>query len=158
MSGVEIERKYLVRELPGDVAWESEQRLRQGYVALDGSTEVRVRLREDASTLTVKRGAGRVRAEVDVPLDDDRARALWELTEGRRLEKVRRTVRLGADVVEVDEYAGALAGLRVAEVEFTDPAAAEAFEPPSWFGREVTGEAAYANRALACDGLPRGEG
>ena len=33
---------------------------------------------------------------------------------------------------------GALTGLSVAEVEFATEDAADAFEPPAWFGREVT--------------------
>ena len=56
--------------------------------------------------------------------------------------------------IELDVYTGALEGLRVAEVEFPDDAAADAFEPPAWFGREVTDDARYKNRALARDGAP----
>ena len=41
-DGVEIERKFLVEELPDGLGGE-ERPLRQGYVALDGPTEVRVR-------------------------------------------------------------------------------------------------------------------
>ena len=55
---------------------------------------------------------------------------------------------------EVDDYEGALAGLLTAEVEFVDEAAAFAFDPPSWLGREVTNDARYANRTLAVDGMP----
>nr|MBA3748918.1 adenylate cyclase [Solirubrobacterales bacterium] len=90
------------------------------------------------------------------------AEALWELTEGRRVQKTRRRVRLagatpGADLqVEVDEYADALDGLVVAEVEFPDEEAARRFEPPPWFGRELTDDWRYANRSLASDGMPEG--
>ena len=37
---------------------------------------------------------------------------------------------------EVDVYSGALTGLSVAEVEFGSEEAADAFEPPAWFGPE----------------------
>jgi len=57
--------------------------------------------------------------------------------------------------VEVDEYAGHLDGLVVAEIEFNDEDAAMDFTPPAWFGRDLTGEVAYSNRALASEGLPR---
>jgi CYTH domain-containing protein len=63
-------------------------------------------------------------------------------------------LRIGGGEAEVDEYGGELAGLVVVEVEFPDEQAASAFTPPSWFGRELTGEKPYANRSLACDGLP----
>jgi CYTH domain-containing protein len=44
----------------------------------------------------------------------------------------------------------------VAEVEFESEAAADEFEPPDWFGPEVTDDPRYANRALAVDGVPGG--
>jgi CYTH domain-containing protein len=89
-------------------------------------------------------------------LDKRQGDALWELTEGRRLQKARRRVRLGDAVAEVDEYGGALDGLVVAEVEFDDEEAASRFQPPSWFVREVTDDKRYSNRNLASDGLPAG--
>ena len=63
-------------------------------------------------------------------LDTRQGDALWELTEGRRVQKARRRVRVGDAVAEVDEYFGALDGLVVAEVEFDDEEASRAFRPP----------------------------
>ena len=40
------------------------------------------------------------------------------------------------------------------EVEFDSMQVADAFEPPAWFGREVTGVAAWTNASLARNGLP----
>ena len=40
------------------------------------------------------------------------------------------------------------------EVEFEDAGAAEAFSPPAWFSRELTGDARYSNTRLAMAGLP----
>jgi adenylate cyclase len=37
----------------------------------------------------------------------------------------------------------------VAEVEFPDRVSCRKFKPPSWFGREVTGEKRYSNVRLA---------
>lgn len=150
----EIERKYLLSGLPDGLAWTSEQPVRQGYVALDGETEVRVRLRPGSAELTIKHGSGRVRVEEQLELDERQAEALWGLTGERRIEKTRRTVTVGGHEVEVDEYGGELAGLLVAEVEFPDEATASRFQPPRWFGREVTGEPGYGNRDLACRGRP----
>ena len=153
-TGVEIERKFLVEELPVDIAWIDERPLRQGYVALDGDTEVRVRDDAGAWRLTVKHGGGRRRVEEDLEVDPRRGEALWTLTEGRRVQKRRRRIAYGAAMVEVDVFDGDLAGLVVAEVEFDDEAASEAFVPPAWFGAEVTDDPAYKNRALAVDGRP----
>jgi CYTH domain-containing protein len=37
----------------------------------------------------------------------------------------------------------------VAEVEFDDEEQCKKFEPPDWFGKEVSGEARYSNVKLA---------
>jgi adenylate cyclase len=153
-DGVEIERKFLVDELPGDLDWHDERALRQGYVALDGDTEVRVRDDDGSWRLTIKHGGGGRRVEEDMEVDARRGEALWELTEGRRVEKRRRRMAYGSAMLEIDEYEGDLRGLLVAEVEFDDEAASDAFTPPDWFGSEVTEDGRYKNRALAVDGRP----
>lgn len=156
--GLEIERKFLVDAIPPDVAVDDGVPLRQGYLALDGDTEVRLRLQRGGASLTIKHGGGRTRIEEGLELGQRQAEALWALTDGRRVEKVRRRVDHDGHVIEVDEYAGALAGLCVAEVEFPDEASAAAFEPPGWFGAEVTDDERYKNRSLACDGRPDATG
>jgi CYTH domain-containing protein len=42
--------------------------------------------------------------------------------------------------------------LAVAEVEFASERAARQFDPPLWFGREVTGNERFANSHLAVSG------
>ena len=156
--GIEIERKFLLDGLPPTMRFARREPIRQGYIALDGDTEVRVRITPKAAVLTIKSGRGGVRTEEEVVLDARQGDALWELTEGRRVQKARRRVRIGDAEAEIDEYSGALDGLVVAEVEFDDEEAAGAFEPPSWFAREVTDDSRYSNRSLASDGIPRDAG
>ena len=153
-SLVEIERKFLLSGLPPTMRFARREPIRQGYLALDGDTEVRVRVMPNARTLTIKSGRGGVRVEEELALDARQAESLWQLTEGRRVQKVRRRVRIGGATVEVDEYGGALDGLVVAEVEFDDEEASRSFEAPSWFAREVTDDPRYSNRSLASEGLP----
>jgi CYTH domain-containing protein len=153
-QGIEIERKFLLDGLPPTMRYARRVPIRQGYIALDGDTEVRVRITPKAAVLTIKAGRGGVRTEEEVTLDSRQGDALWELTEGRRVQKTRRRVRIGDAEVEVDEYGGSLDGLVVAEVEFADEEASRAFEPPAWFVREVTDDWRYSNRSLASDGIP----
>ncbi|HUR86225.1 MAG TPA: CYTH domain-containing protein [Solirubrobacteraceae bacterium] len=150
----EIERKFLLSELPATLRLARRQTIKQGYLALDGETEVRVRTGSHAPRLTIKSGRGEVRTEIELALDGSQAAELWKLTEGRRVEKTRRRLRVAGVEAEVDEYEGDLAGLVVVEVEFPGEDASRAFAPPTWFGRELTGDDRYANRSLACDGLP----
>jgi adenylate cyclase len=149
---LEIERKFLVDRRPGELA--EGDRIEQGYLAIgEDGVEVRVRRRRDDMTLTIKSGPGMTRTEVELPLDAERFDALWPLTERRRVTKTRHLIPLGDDLtVELDVYSGAHDGLLTAEIEFPSAEASEAFEPPAWLGREVTGDGDYANQALATRG------
>jgi adenylate cyclase len=149
----EIERKFLVERLPEGLAIDSEEEIDQGYLAL-GEDEIRLRRRGPRHLITAKRGHGLTREEVEVPLSRESFEELWPLTEGRRVEKTRRTTTVDGGTLEIDTYKGPLAGLVTAEIEFPDLAAAEAFEPPSWLSRELTGVERYSNQRLALDGLP----
>src|SRR3954468_11500114 len=156
MAGTEIERKFLVAELPPDLAEHPGERIEQGYLAIasDG-VEVRVRRRAGQATLTVKSGPGQVRVEGELPIDERRFEALWRLTEGRRVGKTRHEIPLaGGAVAEFDVYDGDLDGLLTVEIEFASLEASERFSPPPWVGRELTGDKRYANQSLALAGRP----
>ncbi len=116
--------------------------------------QVRVRISAGGATLTVKAGRGLARTEVEVAIPTEEAEGLWPHTEGRRLEKVRHRVAVGAFVAEVDVYDGTLQGLCTAEVEFESEEEAESFVPPAWFGRDLTGEPGWDNASLARAGAP----
>jgi adenylate cyclase len=150
---LEIERKFLVERFPPSIAIDSEEEIAQGYLAI-GEDQVRLRRRGDNHLITVKRGSGLTREEVEVPLAQKSFEELWPLTEGRRLEKTRRTAAVEGGTVEIDFYHAPLDGLVTAEVEFADAEAARAFTPPSWFGRELTEDEQYSNQRLALEGLP----
>ncbi|HUK94464.1 MAG TPA: CYTH domain-containing protein [Gaiellaceae bacterium] len=151
--GVEIERKFLVERLPADLPIETEEEIAQGYLSV-GDDQVRLRRRGDKHLITVKRGRGVAREEVEVPLARESFDELWPLTEGRRLEKTRSTTPVEGGTAEIDVYRPPLDGLVTVEVEFPDAAAAEAFDPPPWFARELTDDERYSNERLALRGLP----
>jgi adenylate cyclase len=152
---MEIERKYLVPSPHEGLEHSDRERISQGYLVIgaDGE-EVRVRRSGDRAWLTVKRGLGEVRVEEEVELGPDQLGVLWPLTEGRRVIKTRYRVPEGDVVVEVDVFEGELEGLVTAEVEFESERQSAAFEPPEWFGDEVTEDARYKNERLATTGLP----
>lgn len=151
----EIERKFLITDLPGSLELGPGQEVRQGYLAIDGPVEVRLRWTGPDAVITVKAGAGVSRTEVELPVETADAEALWPHTDGRRVEKVRHRVALeGRLHADVDRYLGDLSGLCTAEVEFDEMAQSRSFEPPPWFGRELTGVRGWSNADLARHGLP----
>jgi adenylate cyclase len=152
--GTEIERKFVVADVPGPEVLGPGVRLRQGYLAEEGATQVRLRISDTGAVLTVKAGRGLSRTEVEVAIGPDGAEALWPHTAGRRVEKVRHRVPVGDLVAEVDLYEGVLRGLSTVEVEFGSLEAATAFRPPAWFGRDVTEEPGWDNASLARRGRP----
>jgi CYTH domain-containing protein/CHAD domain-containing protein len=154
-SVVERERKFLVEAVPDDLASTATVQLRQGYLAADDRRSVRVR---DAGTggctLTVKAGSGVERTELEWSITRQEFEAAWPHTGSQRIEKTRHMIPFGDHVIELDVFGGALDGLVVAEVEFDSISASDDFEPPDWFGRDVTDDGRYTNASLALHGLP----
>ncbi len=85
MSGVEVERKWLVPEPAADALAAPSERIEQGYLTIgaDGA-ETRVRRRGERCFLTVKSGSGMSRSEREIELRAEQFEALWPATEGRR--------------------------------------------------------------------------
>lgn len=151
---LEIERKFLVRNDAWRAAVETSKAIVQAYVAIDGDTSMRVRIYDGTKAkLTVKVGVTamtRQEFEYAIPVDD--ARAMAEASRGRVIEKTRHILKTDAFTWEIDVYEGRLAGLVTAEVEMVS----ESDDPdlPAWLGREVTGDPAWSNAALAVNGMP----
>ena len=95
-----------------------------------------------------------IEGEVEVEISAADFDQLWDLAPGRRIDKTRYPVAAGGHTVEVDVYAGPLAGLVVAEVEFASREDAETFTPPAWCGDELTGDPSWSNASLAAHGRP----
>ena len=146
----EIERKFLVRELPGGLTSYRHASISQGYlVSLYDGLQVRLRESGDKYSLTYKRGVGNVREEREIELSSEQFDALWPATEGKRLVKTRYEIPLGDRIVEIDVYHEKHEGLVVAEVEFDEEETAKNFQPPAWLGDDVTGDPRYSNQLLA---------
>ena len=150
-KAIEIERKFLLKRLPRNLAKYRHTKIEQGYLATERRNGVQVRLRREGASysLTYKRGRNGAREEREIALTGRQFQALWPATEGRRLSKTRYRVPWKEWCIEIDKYRGRHDGIVVAEVEFESVENRDAFVPPQWFGREVTGEARYSNVVLA---------
>lgn len=149
MSGLEIERKFLVKK--GGAykrAAFSSSHIQQGYIPSETAT-VRIRLRDDKAYLTIKSKSadgGLSRYEFEKEILPDEARELLKLCQGGVIDKHRYLVRSGNHVFEVDEFHGDNDGLVMAEVELASKD--ESFEKPSFIGPEVTGDRRFYNKHM----------
>ena len=146
MSGLEIERKFLVKK--GGAykrAAFSSSRIKQGYIPAEGAT-VRIRVRDDKAFLTIKArsvNGGMTRYEFEKEITLDEADHLLALCRGGMIDKRRWLVKSGTHIFEVDEFYGANEGLVMAEVELATED--EPFERPAFIGMEVTGDKRFYN-------------
>ena len=148
MSGLEIERKFLVHKQKD---WKrqavSSSRIRQGYMTAVNT--VRVRVRDNQAFLTIKGKAvngGLTRYEFEKEITLDEAEKLLQLCEPGMIDKRRYLIPYKGHTFEVDEFFGDNEGLVMAEVELS--AADEEPVMPHFIGKEVTGDRRYYNGHL----------
>ncbi len=146
--GVEIERKFLLR----NEAWRAQADegvyFHQGYLSTTPERVVRVRQMGERAVLTIKgKGDGITRPEFEyeIPLDDAQS-MLRALCLQPTIEKRRYKLALGSHTWEIDVFDGDNHGLVVAEIELSSEA--EIFEKPEWLGDEVSHDSRYLNSNL----------
>src|SRR3989337_798246 len=144
----EIERKFLVI---GD-AWRNQAsssvHFRQGYLADAAKCSVRVRVSDDKGYLNLKSATldiKRTEYEYEIP-KHDAEEMLARFCEYPLIEKTRHHVQYADHLWEIDVFAGANAGLVVAEIELDD--IDESFSRPGWLGQEVSNDPRYYNVCL----------
>ena len=145
--GIEIERKFLVKDDSWKTDADTGRVCRQGYLLSDQGMTVRVRVIGAQGFLTIKGptiGITRKEFEYEIPAVD--AEALLALC-GNLVEKVRYLVPHAGLVWELDVFAGGNEGLVMAEIELESEG--RKFELPAWAGEEVSGDHRYYNACLA---------
>lgn len=151
MSGLEIERKFLVHKAgrPYKEQAYAASRITQGYICADRGRTVRVRIRDDKGFITIKGPSdptGTTRYEFEKEITLDEARQLMKLCLPGIIDKTRYLVRSGTHTFEVDEFYGENDGLVVAEVELGSEN--EPFSKPDFIADEVTGDRRFYNSSL----------
>lgn len=149
---MEIERKFLIDSLPEKLQEYPVWLLEQAYLCRRPVVRVRREERgEDKQyILTYKSQGLMVREEYNLPLDEEAYSHLKQKADGRVITKKRYRIPIEKGLmIELDVFEGELAGLVLAEVEFPDEETAKSWQPPQWFGREVTYEKTYHNSNLS---------
>lgn len=149
--GLEIERKFLVKEIPPG----RPMRITQGYLSQDPERTVRVRVyttgvrnRISCSQITIKGkstpdGLSRSEWEYKIPVDE--GLEMLKLCTGV-IDKTRYHLMHDEKLWEIDVFHGDNRGLVVAEVELSSED--ESIILPAWITQEVTGDPKYYNSNL----------
>jgi len=168
-NNLEIERKFLLKELPKlEQCRPTSIGATQGYICVTPDKSARLTHKDGKYKLTYKGGTDPLeRVEIEQEISKEMYDILWPKTEGARIEKTRYYYKyefkskpiIMSDgrsgfyssifLIEVDVFHGKHEGLIVAEIEFASRAEALNFEPPDWFGEEVTNDPKYLNANLA---------
>ena len=147
--GIEIERKFLVRNTDWKTLVAASHSCTQGYIALEGSGSVRVRVLGNKGFLTLKGpriGLRRTEFEYEIPKAE--AEVLLEsFCDEAHISKIRHEVNYGGNVWEIDEFTGENAGLTLAEVELDQED--QSVSLPDWIGKEVSEDVRFFNARLA---------
>ncbi len=148
MSYVEIERKFLVdpKKLPYPLQPLKATPITQGYLSDD--PWVRIRLVGDHDALLTIKGKGNVtRQEFEFPIPRDAAQQMLDTLCKSTLSKVRYELEYRDHIWSVDQFAGNLAPLWLAEIELHSED--EPFEIPPWATEEVSDKVQFTNAYLA---------
>lgn len=148
-KNIEIERKFLVKEAFISFATKS-YRIKQGYLISDNKKSVRIRIKEEKGSITIKNepnenGFSSFFWESKIPLKE--ATQLLKLCENYVIEKTRYEVPFGTKNFEVDVFHGINNGLIIAELELKNKD--DSFEKPVWLGMEVTNDKRYYNTFIS---------
>ena len=149
MENIEIERKFLIKELPENLESYPCHEIEQGYLCTNPT--IRVRKSDDEYYMTYK-GKGLVeREEYNLPLTKESYESLIKKSEGNIISKKRYVIPIeGTDLnIELDVFKEPFESLIVAEVEFKSRKEADEFVMPDWFLKDVTGERQYYNSNMS---------
>lgn len=149
--GVEIEKKYLVNELPANLDQYKYHIIEQAYLTTNPT--IRVRREDDEYYMTYK-GHGRddtalCHSEYNLPLTKEAYDTLRSKADGNIITKKRVLIPYDKYTIELDIFDEPFKPLLFAEVEFDSVDEANAFVAPAWFGLEVTGDKNYSNASLS---------
>lgn len=145
---MEIERKFLIRTLPANIECYPHKEFEQAYLCTE--PVVRVRREGEEYVLTYKSKGLMVRKEENLPLTKEAYEHLREKADGTVIIKTRYFIPERDHLtIELDVFHGNHEGLILAEVEFPTVDIAQGYQPPEWFGEEVTFSDAYHNSNLS---------
>ncbi len=154
---MEIERKYLVTQLPENLSQYKFKKIEQGYLCHNPTIRVRKSNQDYILTYKSKLGIEKttensavINNEVELPLTKGAYEELKAKTDGNIVYKTRYLIPIANKLTaELDIFEDRLLGLVMVEVEFPDEMSANEFLPPKWFGKELSSDKRFSNYHLS---------
>ena len=148
---MEIEKKYLIKDVPRDINSYPHVSIEQAYLCTDPT--LRVRRYGNRYILTYKKRINdpsklNVSEEIESELSYEAYEHLFSKADVTPIRKTRYKIPYGENVIELDIFHGAYEGLYLAEVEFESVSDGESFGPPAWVGDDVSDDVRYTNAYL----------
>lgn len=171
--GIEIEKKFLTKEIPFDLSSFPCHEIEQGY--LNVHPAVRIRKEDDDYYMTYKAvkenydGIGKT--EYNMELDRQSYEHLRTKVDGNIITKKRyiipinqdgfdsdyldnnpslkKAIEDGSAKIELDVFEGVFKGRILAEIEFPSEDAAAHYKMADWFLEDVTGDTRYSNSQMS---------
>ena len=179
--GIEIEKKFTVKEIPFNLEAYPYHEIEQGY--LNVHPAIRVRREDDNYYMTYKgtpfddkthdNGIGQV--EYNMPLDQISYEHMSAKADGNMIRKRRYLIPINEDAfskeyldkdiqlkeavskgeikIELDVFKAPFEGRMLAEVEFPSEEAASNYNPAKWFFEDVTGDRRYSNSQMSLENI-----
>lgn len=147
---MEIERKFLISKsnLPANLSSYPHDDLEQAYIITE--PVLRIRRQNNTYVLTCKGHGLMKREEAEFSLTRESYEKLLAKVEGNTIVKTRyRIPEKNNLTIELDIFHGLFEGIYLAEVEFPDEESALSYNPPTWFGKDVTNEITFHNSMLS---------
>ncbi len=149
---MEIEKKYLLNNLPDNLENYENYTIEQAY--LSDAPVVRVRKKisssENVFFLTVKSSGMFAREEVESAISETTYANFLKEVKGNVIAKQRYILPLSDGLkAELDLFKGIFEGVSIVEVEFPNEECAKKFTPPPYFGDEVTFDKRFHNSNMS---------
>jgi len=147
--GIEIERKFLIKNERWRSLVETSKSCTQGYVNLKGNGSIRIRIIGDKGFVTLKgprEGIRRSEFEYEIPVADATI-LLDSFCDAAVISKIRHELTYEGNLWEIDEFSGENNGLLIAEIELESEH--QTVSLPDWVGKDVSEDERFFNAHLA---------
>lgn len=156
---MEIERKFLISELPKNFDAYPHYSIEQGYISRSPVIRIRKKITDSDTSyiLTIKSSGLMAHEEYEINISKEEYINLSKKVEGNFIKKTRYNIpmdyRYGSGkqdlTLELDVFDGVFSGVVLGEIEFESEELAYAYQPNQYFYKDVTEDTDFHNSTMS---------